>query len=466
MRLFCMCTIAFILIPCSLPCEKIIQFDLETAVYTGLKNNRELIFKGKENITAEKYLKLRYRDYLPEVKFTYTDSASVAYYNPDSHIKKLNFSLTQKIYDRGKRRASINLGQKQLNLEKLKTEDSKDEFVFQIISSFKDILKLEMEAAILDSTYLNTSRQLEIGLKEKELGEITSLSYLEMEIANRNIALLLERKNNEKEKLIFEFSRLLTLDPDLRPEITGKINTSYCGFITDDYSFFVKASGERSTAYAEKLLAGETADQNYAAAMKENIPDIKADCGFSISGEQFPLTTPGFDMSVTFSFSKPGIPSSVTAGISRDDSERSRIITAETAPFSDIGNIYSGETAKLAMERTARAIEEFKINNEFTVKEILLDIDSIKRELGLLRKKLSVYEKKRAIEELQLELGEIKRIDYVETTIDLSKEKINLVNTVASLYQKEISLLRLCGIKNILKTGSNIILKNKSREEI
>ena len=52
----------------------------------------------------------------------------------------------------------------------------------------------------------------------------------------------------------------------------------------------------------------------------------------------------------------------------------------------------------------------------------------------------------------------------MESTIELSKEKINLVNSIASLYQKEISLLRLCGMKNIVETGSKLIIKENTGE--
>ena len=224
MKLFFFCTAVFIFSSIPACCEKVIQLDLEKAVYTGIKNNRELLFKGKENITAEKNLKLKYRDYFPELTLSYSDSASVVYYMPDSHIKKINLSLSQKIYDRGKRKSAINLGKKQLALEKLKIKDSEEDFTFQIISAFKDILKLDMEISILDNTNQNTSKQLEIAFKEKELGEITSLSFLEMEIAHRNLELLLERKNNEKNKMIFSFSRLLTLKPDINPENRGILN--------------------------------------------------------------------------------------------------------------------------------------------------------------------------------------------------------------------------------------------------
>ncbi len=441
--------------------KKIIKLDLEEAVYTGLKNNRDLLFRGKENRLAEKNLYLKYRDYFPELILSYSDSASVVYYNPDSHIKKIGLSLTQEIYDRGKRRSAIDLRKKQLQLEKLKIDDSEEDFTFQVISSFKDILKLDMEISILDDTNLNTSQQLEIGRREMELGEITSLNYLEMEIAHRNIELLLERKNNEKKKMIFSFSRLLSLKSDIKPEITGLINTDYCGFIKENDDFFIKTAAEKSSNYKEKYLERESAYQNYKITEKENIPDVKADCGFSMSGEEFPLTRPGFDMSVTFSFDKPGLPSSFTAGINKEEYERSRTLTAQTGPFSNLENIHTREAARLNLDKKGWEIEEFKTVNDFNIRELLLDIDSLKRELILVREKLELQEKKTEIEKLQLKLGEIKRLDYMESTIELSKERINIINSIALLYQKEISLLRLCGIKNIVATGPSLIIRKK-----
>ena len=443
--------------------KKTLILDLEKAVYTGLKNNRELLFKGKENRLAEKNLKLKYRDYFPDVKLSYSDAASVAYYNPDSHIKKLNLSLTQNIYDKGRRKSAIDLGKKQLVLEKIKTNDSKEDFTFQIISSFKDILKLCMEISILNNTYLITSGQLKIGKKEKELGGITILNYLEMEIAHKNIELVLKKKNNEKERKMFSFSRLLSLEPDIKLELTGAVNTEYNGFIIPNSDFFILTAAEKSSLFKEKFLERESAYQNYKITLKKNIPDMKTDCGFSMSGEDFPLTEPGFDISVTLSFNKPGLPSSFTAGINKEDNNRSRTINAESRPFSNLENIYTKDSAKLTLEKTVWGINEFRINNEFNIREILFEIDSLKKELILLRKKLKVQNKKTEIEKLQLKLGEIKRLDYMESTIELSKERINLINTIASLYQKEISLLRLCGIKNMIETSKNLIIQKDTR---
>ena len=92
---------------------------------------------------------------------------------------------------------------------------------------------------------------------------------------------------------------------------------------------------------------------------------------------------------------------------------------------------------------------------------MLLDIGSLKKELLLMRRKLEIQKNKTKIEKLQLKLGEIKRIDYIQSSIEFAKEKINLIDSIASLYQKEISLLRLCGIKNIIRTGGDFILNDE-----
>ncbi len=436
--------------------------DLDKAVHTGLDNNRDLKFLGRENLIAGKNLNLKYRNFFPELKLGYSESSTVAYYNPDSHIKKLSFGLSQDIYDRGLKKAELKLGKKELSIEKLKLYESEEEFTFRIISSFKEILKLDKEYEIFNETYKNTSLQLEIGKKELELGEITELSFLEMEIALSNIEIVLGKKKLEREKMLFSFSRLLNLKPEITLNITGEINTQYSGFTDNDPDFFIKAAREKSTSYMDKLLAREKAVENLKAVKRLNIPNIKADCGFSMSGEIFPLTEPGLDISVIFSFQKPGIPGSLSTAVSREEYERSKTVSAEVKPLSSLDSLYSEDTALINLEKSVWDIEDFRISNEFSIREILLEIEAAKQELDLLRKKLKISENKFLIEGLQLKLGEIKRIDYIESGIDLSKERINLVNSITELYQKEITLLKLCGIKDIIKTGSMIICSAKN----
>jgi outer membrane protein TolC len=446
-------------------CEEILFLDLKNAVYTGIKNNRELLFMGKDNLIHEKNINLKYRDYFPELKISYSDSATVAYYHPDSHLKKLSLSLTQELYGKGRKKAGIKLSKNQLVLKKLKTADAEEEYTFQVISSFKEILKLEMELSILENTAENTSLQLKIGTKELELGEITKLNFLEMEIAGSSIDLMLEKKKIELKKMIFSFSRLISLNPRITPIIEGKINTDYGGFLDEDADYFISASRKKSTAYREKLLAKESAYQNLKIFSRSELPEISTGCGFSMSGREFPLTESGIDLSVTFKLDRPGIPSSIKTGINKEGNNRSRSITAETNPFSDLENIHSEDSARIDLEKTIWAIEEFKKDNEFLIREMLSEIKSLNQELILLRKKLFVQKKKIEIEKLLLNLGEIKRSDFIESEIEFSNEKINLINSITSLYQKEISLLRLCGIKDIIRTGENLIKNHEKKTE-
>jgi len=339
----------------------------------------------------------------------------------------------------------------------MKLIESEEDFTFQIITSFKEILKLEKEFSILEETYNNTSLQVEIGRKELELGEITEINYLEMEIALSDMWIILGKKKLEKEKMLFSFSRLLTLKPDTLLSVKGEINTQYNGFTENNPDLFIRASREKSTSYMEIILAREQAGENLKAVKKQNIPDIKADCSLSMSGEVFPLTEPGLDISVTFSFSRPGFPGSLSTGISREEYERTRTVTAEAKPFSALENLYAEDTALVALERSAWAVEDYRINIEFTIREMLHEIEAGKKELEILREKLKVSERKYLIEELQLKLGEIKRIDFIESSIDLSKERITILNSISDLYQKEINLMKLCGIREIIKTGERII---------
>ena len=117
-------------------------------------------------------------------------------------------------------------------------------------------------------------------------------------------------------------------------------------------TFFIKAAREKSTSYMDKLLAREKAVENLKAVKRLNIPDIKADCGFSMSGEIFPLTEPGLDISVIFSFQKPGIPGSLSTAVSREEYERSKTVSAEVKPLSSLDSLYSEDTALINLEKS------------------------------------------------------------------------------------------------------------------
>ncbi|MDX9801333.1 MAG: TolC family protein [Spirochaetia bacterium] len=433
-------------------------FDMQQAIDTALKNNREFSITGEEISIAEKNLKLKYRDFLPEINLGYSQYSSVSYWNPDSRQKKISAALKQKIYDKGLLSSSFKFLKKETALKKLKITQQLEDFIFRVINSYIELARIRMEIEISSSALENGYFHLDLAKKERELGEITELDLLEIKIAVNEMEENLQKLHLEEKRFGFSFSRLLDLPAGLYPELSGKINSEYNGFIDQNYDYYLENSKVRSSTLKELILSREKAETEYTLASRKNLPDISAESSFFTAGEEFPLTEHGFSISLSLSFSTPGIPTSITGSAgSENKNERSRSLAANTALFGGLDNYYLKESAEAALRRREYELNLFILNNEFDISELFSEIEAGIMELGLLRRKEKASERKAEIEKLQLSLGEIKRIDFMETGIALAKEKIKILDSISSLYRMEISLLRICGIKNIRSTAGFII---------
>jgi len=434
-----------------------VSFNINQAIDTALKNNREFILTGKEISIAEKNLKLMYRNFLPEINLGYSEYTSVSYWNPDSREKKISIELKQRIYEKGRLSSAVKIMKKETALGRFEITQQLEDFIFELISSYVDLLRIKIEIDISNDAVESAYLQLKIAEKEKELGEITEVDLLEMELAVTGMDEDLQNLYLEEKKIIFEFSRLLELPSGLYPELEGKINPDYNGFLDKSIDYYIENSARSSSTIKELMLSLEKAENEYRLA-SDKFPEVSAAGSFFIAGDNFPLTEKGFSISLSLSFNNPGIPSSITgtAG-SENPNERSRSLTAETTPFGGLENLYLKQSAEASLKRREYELRSFFLNNEFEIRELFTEIESGVKELGLLRRKLKVSERKAEIEKLQLSLGEIKRIDFIENGIAFVKEKIRLLDSVSALYRKEIRLLRLCGIINIKDTAGFII---------
>ena len=62
-----------------------------------------------------------------------------------------------------------------------------------------------------------------------------------------------------------------------------------------------------------------------------------------------------------------------------------------------------------------------------------------------------------SIQALMLEIGEITRLEYLQSGIELTRLRIEQLYRIVSLFQLETSLLALCGL-DLLDSSHNYIL--------
>jgi hypothetical protein len=170
----------------------------------------------------------------------------------------------------------------------------------------------------------------------------------------------------------------------------------------------------------------------------------------SVRGEHFPLTDPGFSVGINLDFSTPpaSMHTAMTAG-STAAGERSLGITSSV----DIGeNLMGWATPRLARiglrkaetkMKTACRMLEFSILQQLEGRAFILDAIQVGE------KRLELKKQRLSIEALMLEIGDITRLEYLESGIDLARQRIDHLSRIVNLFQMEAFLLAQCGLDGL-----------------
>ena len=129
----------------------------------------------------------------------------------------------------------------------------------------------------------------------------------------------------------------------------------------------------------------------------------------------------------------------------------------------DIGeNLMSWQTPRLArielrkaettMATDCRALE-FSTLQQLEGRTFLLDA------LRVGEKRLELQTQRFSIEALMLEIGEITRLEHVESGVELALQRIEQLSRIVSLFQIEALLLARCGLDSLELCHRNILCK-------
>ena len=187
-------------------------------------------------------------------------------------------------------------------------------------------------------------------------------------------------------------------------------------------------------------------------------PRISTQVELSVAGESFPLTDPGFSVGLSLDFSAPLIPfrTGITAG-SPGPEERSLGLSSSAALGENLGGWQTLRMARVELRKAETNMEtalrtlEFSILQQLKARAFLLDA------IRLEEKRFALQEQRRSIEAVMLEIGEITRLEYLQSGVALARRSIEQLSRIVSLFQMEAVLLAQCGL-DILERSHRYIL--------
>lgn len=440
------------------------MMSLETALALASLQNSGLVKDGLERQTARRQLALQARQFFPDLELGYIKNDSVTRGSSDSRVKKLSLGINQLLFSGGKTLAAYRNARMQLDLKDYLSLSAENSVANQVTLQFVDILKNRRILEIQKQSFENLSRQVEIASLEHQLGQIRAVDYLDIKLAASSFFLTIE---DTKKNLIagrYSLSTLLYIPLEQLPELSGRLNRDYQGIFTklaEEEAFIpmMQANAEKKNQQLLNLNREEVmARQELRNSRLIWLPRIEATGNFSLSGEEYPLNEPAFSLGLNFQFNLPLLPSSVDlqAGRSNRD-EHNRALSSSTDVMDNLEGVLDKQTAQNSLYLKQLEKEEVRRSVFFQVCSLSQDILLITDRISTQREKLAILEEKLKINEAELNLGQMTRLAYVESEIDLAQERISLLESLTSLYGLEEQLKTLCSFTSPAENKESLI---------
>lgn len=401
------------------------------AINIALQNSKSNIYEGLNSLAGLKLAKIGVKDFLPVMELSYSSNNNVSVYAVDNKSKSLSLSLTETLFDGGKRRFSYEMS----NLSSLYTyneyEQALRQFSSEVLIQYYNILKQKEILKIKNELLSTVEMQLSIIQKEMELGVTLETDYLEYMITYLDTKNDVEKSCREYDKLLNAFKMILGCDKNVEIsfEEDYSIEKEYTP-IMDYIDFLYQRSLSNSLELKKQNLQIIATQKQIDYNNRWYLPSVSLETSISFSGQNFPLTEPDYSIQLSFSFeNNPLFPNTIKKSIgiknrvdSIGDSGFVNILPSTTFPVEK-------KQQKLSLLQSKLNYANAKDQLYETMLDVVYQHDDYVHSIDMQERKLELMERKIEVSNIELKTGDITRVEYLKSLIDLSSAKIELLES-------------------------------------
>ncbi len=402
----------------------------------------------QENSSLDAY-RWSLREYFPKLGVNYSQNESVLIHSPDTRSVQAGLTLTQLLFDAGrggrlKDLSKIQLisGQKDFQIQLEQVTDSVRHLFNQILVEKK---KLEIQDQVIDLA----GKQLDISRKEVELGSSREIDLLDAETQLSSLKTDKKQSQRTLSDALFQLGNLLGLDSSVPLDIVGDFDADYPGLqLPEKNDQWLALVLDTSKDLAQQKLDLRKQYFQMLNAQSWFLPDISLEASYGLTGTRLPLQTPTYNATLTFSFPSDAFPTTQTLGLGgTPDQSRTSSASTKVGVFDSVQGIVNGATAKAQYSLSLVKEGTLKATTRYSFEKTMGDYRLLVEKLSLQRHTIEIEEKKNAILAKQLELGEAKRLDYLQGETQLAKDRISLVESVLQVRESERTLESLMHVE-------------------
>jgi outer membrane protein TolC len=335
---------------------------------------------------------------------------------------------------------------------------ARDAVADQIFSAFHSLILLEEKLRLQEDLVLLSNDQRTITDKEFELGLITEVDRLETYLEFQSLEISLKQTQSDLEQSYFAFKDALGLDIETEIQVEGTVPLEYQGItLRTDQSALLDtavAFNREIRSLAAQIESLRTQKGLYDMGW---LPVVSLQGEAKISGAQYPLDQWDYSMTLAVQLPIPGLPitTSLTLGSTPPTSENTST-AVNFSPLPDLNFIAEGVQFRNQFAALSIQYEKAILSLQGQIAAISVQHRLLKESLVLQKEKQSIQSRRLNIMQRQLELGEIKRVDFIKAQISLLEQEVSLREAVIQLMILERQIESLLGLGMGELTGRNL----------
>jgi outer membrane protein TolC len=410
-------------------------------------------------LQSEKALSyLEWRQWLPQISFGYSENTSQVDAGPDQNQAQWSVQGSQLIFDGGQSFVRGKLTQLSFTEQERNYLLARDAVADQIFSAFHSLILLEEKLRLQEDLVLLSNDQRTITDKEFELGLITEVDRLETYLEFQSLEISLKQTQSDLEQSYFAFKDALGLDIETEIQVEGTVPLEYQGItLRTDQSALLDtavAFNREIRSLAAQIESLRTQKGLYDMGW---LPVVSLQGEAKISGAQYPLDQWDYSMTLAVQLPIPGLPitTSLTLGSTPPTSENTST-AVNFSPLPDLNFIAEGVQFRNQFAALSIQYEKAILSLQGQIAAISVQHRLLKESLVLQKEKQSIQSRRLNIMQRQLELGEIKRVDFIKAQISLLEQEVSLREAVIQLMILERQIESLLGLGMGELTGRNL----------
>lgn len=425
----------------------------------GLKNSSFYKMLHQEAMQNMNSAKMAFNGFLPKFSFSLSENDTINILSSDSRTKSIQFSVSQEIFDGGKKQLAYSVN-KIFSVYAYKNyELVLKKYILELAGLYNQILVQKEKLIIQENLFDLANSNLAIIKKEVILGLSTETDYLEYYISCLKIEQEKEQLEHAIGSLVRKLKFLLELEEDselllVSDDFKKNIYSNYSINFDRLWSLIKCADIELKKMELEKNYSDKINSINKLWF----VPSISLQGNINFSGAHYPLTQPKYSIKLSFDFADNSIiPVQIDTSYMNDFNKmKSFNNNLNISLIPDFSIISRMQSSKIASMQGLLKKQRFEYELKESIYELVTNYENAINLMLFMDKTIELMEKRHLFSRQQLASGEIKQLDYLKEELEIAELKIANIENKNKILTIEQNLELLANIpfgelKNVFK---------------